>query len=552
MGRALSVIGVPTGPAEYSAALEGLTALDEYQLRANPGTPRLYDAGIRYTKEVTGEWRDVKKVLASGSGDCEALSTWRAAELRVSGEDPNASVVVYKTGATKYHAIVLRGDGTLEDPSVELGMKPPEGLVDAYDKWNTAVAAAPKQEEKAMVMGTGDDVACAVIGANPEPHVEEIVFDVVGTDDGHKGVLRIPLTDGRAIFASTSTAATEKEAAAKAHRVLGVIGSVWDDLAYFVPGGPQAQAALRLARNEHVQNLAKAAYQAGSRAVHKGADVVAPRRPMGMRPPVEAAQPDDVGPDVGPDFDDNGQGYADAPGMATDVMGDLVEVNGVLCGADELATLGAVNEALARGSIPRTIVGRASRGGGGKARGGGGGGKARGGGGGGKARGGGGAQQRGGGGAQQRGGGGAQQRGGGGAQQRGGGPGFGPPSGMPYGSTQPGGGDQGARAAYLAQQAKNAAADQMLQQSGGSGGGGGGGGDGAFDGGSGSNTAADQAAAEQADADLFSAYYGQQAFNEGQEAYFNTAEEASPDQFFGYVDPLAAEAMLADESIPAQ
>ena len=89
----------------------------------------------------------------------------------------------------------------------------------------------------------------------------------------------------------------------------------------------------------------------------------------------------------------------------------------------------------------------------------------------------------------------------------------------------------------------------MLQQSGGSGGGSGGGGDGGF----GSDyTAADSAAAEAADADLFAAYYGYQAQMGAESDYFDSAEEVSPEAFFGAGDLYQQEAMLADDSIPAQ
>lgn len=585
MGRALSVIGVPTGAGPYSAALEGLTALNEYILRANPQTPRLYESGVRYTKDSTDTWRDLTKVLATKSGDCEALSTWRTAELRVSGEDPNASVVVYKTGPTKFHAIVLRGDGSLEDPSVELGMKPPSGLLDAYASWNSAVEAAPQQEERPMVMGADDDVACAVIGANNEPHDGRVVFDVIGTGEGFKGQVRIPLHDGRAIYATTSTAANKTEAAKKAQRVLGVIGSFWDDLAILVPS-TQAQAAIRIAKNEHVQNLAKDAYQAGKRAIGKG-DKKGPTRQPGLNAFVQRqkqqaaddaaapAQGDYIPP--GGDVDaplsadaqfsdaqymDEGQGAEpyDEHGafMPSDVMGwdlaDLVHVNGVLCGVDELACLGHINEAMARMSKPRTVVGAARRapaGGRGGARGGAGGGRS----------------------ATPAAFGGPQMYQGGRPQtfqpfagQPGapvspfGGPTpFGSPYGAPtpfgaaspYGGPPPGVNPQSAAAMALYQRQQNMLKSQMLQQSGGSGGGGGGGG---YDGGGygGDYTASDAAADQQADADLWNAYYGNQALQEAQQQYFDTAQETSADQFFGAVDPYTAEAMLQDDSIPAQ
>ena len=612
MGRALSVIGVPTGAGEYSAALEGLTALNEYLLRANPSTPALHDAGVRYTKESTDKWRDLTAVLKTKAGDCEALSTWRAAELRVSGEDPNASVVVYKTGPAKYHAIVLRGDGSVEDPSVEMGMKPPAGLLAAYDDWNSTIAMAPKQEDQPMVMGEGDDVACAVVGANDAPSDLEVVYDVIGTDDGYKGVLRIPLSDGRAVFAETSTAATPKEAAGKAHRVLGVIGSVWDDLIVLAPS-PQAQAAIRIARNDHVQNLAKAAYGAGKKAIGRG-DKSSPSSSSSSRDPDGAAQrfaarhasdgvtlPTFDSVDDGAAFD-HGQGFDLTEGTPIDVDSGPVfyEVNGATMAADELAILGAVNEALARGSKPRPIVGRAARGGsaapsGGRAASSGGraapsGGRAAPSGG--APRGGafsnlmagnrpGGSSGSGGGAAVPRGssGGPATQARGGASQNPfaptsspfspsgpafgpsspyGGGPAFGTPGTPAYSGGPPAGfNPQSAAAAFLQQRQQNQAKSALLRQSDGSGGGGGGSGSGGGGGGGGSDydggyTQADAAASQQADDDLFAHYYGNQALQAQEEQFFNTAVETDADQFFGAVDTFTADSMLRDDSIPAE
>jgi hypothetical protein len=78
-------------------------------------------------------WRYPHDVITSGWGDCQDLSAYRAAELRVSGEDPMARVRVYPTGMgpdgsiTKFHAVVERGNGAVEDPSVILGMSPIPG-----------------------------------------------------------------------------------------------------------------------------------------------------------------------------------------------------------------------------------------------------------------------------------------------------------------------------------------------------------------------------------------------------------------------------------------
>jgi hypothetical protein len=618
MGRALSVIGVPTGAGEYSAALEGLTALNEYLLRANPETPPLHGAGVRYTREATDGWRDLKKVIASKSGDCEALSTWRTAELRVSGEDPNASVVVYKTGPAKFHAIVLRGDGTLEDPSVDLGMKPPAGLLAAYQDWNQKISAAPFEEDRPMVMGDNDDVASAVIGANEAPEDLEVVFSVVGTDDGYKGSIRIPLIDGRAIYAETSTAGTELEAEKKAARVLGVIGSVWDDLAALVPSA-QAQAAIRLAKNEHVQNLAKSAYATGRKAVgldKSSSSSSSPTRDPGLKAYIkrtrEAAAAAPVDADDGAQFDgpddlplDEGHGYSDEYADAAVMGWDLFDVDGVFCTGAEIECLGFVNEALARGSSP--TVGRAARSSSSAAPRGGSSsrsssasssaGRSSGGGFGGMMsafapRGGASSSSSasspsragassassppgfhaapspfapapspfapapppfspgGSGYAPSYGGGGGSFGGGYGA---GGGTSFSGAARFGGPGSQPGGvNPASARADGLRQLQANKQKADMLQQGGSGGGGGGGGGS---DGGGGfgePSTAADYAAAEAADDELFSAYYGNQAQQEAETAWFDTATETTADQFFGAVNPLEAEAMLADDSIPAQ
>lgn len=87
--------------------------------------PRLYASGVRYRRERPEEresWRTIPVVLAEGHGDCEDLASWRAAELRVSGEDPQARPFIYRTRSGSYHVVVRRGDGEVEDPSRLLGM----------------------------------------------------------------------------------------------------------------------------------------------------------------------------------------------------------------------------------------------------------------------------------------------------------------------------------------------------------------------------------------------------------------------------------------------
>lgn len=122
------------GARALDHALEGLVGLatDELllglpqELRGDGHErwfPSLYTSGVRYQRENgTERWLVPSQTLAAGRGDCEDLASWRAAELRVSGEDPNARARVIRSGPRTWHAIVERGDGRLEDPSRELGM----------------------------------------------------------------------------------------------------------------------------------------------------------------------------------------------------------------------------------------------------------------------------------------------------------------------------------------------------------------------------------------------------------------------------------------------
>ena len=122
-GDADAVIHVPASASFYEAAIEGLSLLDEQILTEAPDFPRLYESGVIYRKEARDTWRHADDVLCSGGGDCEDLAAWRVAELRVSGDDPDAYVYVYQSGPHRYHAVVARGSGRIEDPSLILGMQ---------------------------------------------------------------------------------------------------------------------------------------------------------------------------------------------------------------------------------------------------------------------------------------------------------------------------------------------------------------------------------------------------------------------------------------------
>lgn len=104
-------------------------------LRANPNTPRLYSDNliahkkrIHYELEEAGheDWQDIPTTLALGTGDCEDLACWRAAELTVLDNIPARPFFTVKqraNGGMLYHIRVkVTATGAIEDPSKKLGM----------------------------------------------------------------------------------------------------------------------------------------------------------------------------------------------------------------------------------------------------------------------------------------------------------------------------------------------------------------------------------------------------------------------------------------------
>ena len=114
---------IPGSKAPLEAALEGLAAVDAQLLRQDR-YPRLYESGVRYRCQDPGSkrWLTIPEVLQAGRGACKDLAAWRAAELRVLDGEP-AKLRTYRTSPRSWHAVVERGDGSIEDPSRLLGMK---------------------------------------------------------------------------------------------------------------------------------------------------------------------------------------------------------------------------------------------------------------------------------------------------------------------------------------------------------------------------------------------------------------------------------------------
>jgi hypothetical protein len=163
---------VPARADAFEAALEGLTRVNE-GLMQRENIPTLYEAGVRYRDEPRDVWRHALDVAGEKWGDCEDLAAYRAAELRHTGEDPGAYVTTYQSGPARYHAVVARSGGLVEDPSRVLGM--------GQKKTRTNMRHSAN-----------------IVGDDPLPG-DAITFEVIrlpggwGKRAGYRGYLRLPL-----------------------------------------------------------------------------------------------------------------------------------------------------------------------------------------------------------------------------------------------------------------------------------------------------------------------------------------------------------------------
>jgi hypothetical protein len=137
------------------AALESVTRLNESLLKSGEiptAKTAIKKHGIRWQPEPPGEehFDHAATVMARGHGDCDDLAPHHAASLRHTGEDPGAKAVVYKSGPMRWHAVVQRSDGSIDDPSRWAGMGQGVSGVGGFDvvgvdpaEWGVMGACVP-------------------------------------------------------------------------------------------------------------------------------------------------------------------------------------------------------------------------------------------------------------------------------------------------------------------------------------------------------------------------------------------------------------------------
>lgn len=121
---------LPTVDVKHlNVLVRALCALDVLYLRAHPQTPLLKSSGVVYRTQPHGceRFKTVPDVIAAGSGDCDQLAPWRAAELRVR-HGIKALPEVKRMSANLWHVYVRMPDGSVEDISAHLGMPVPPRL----------------------------------------------------------------------------------------------------------------------------------------------------------------------------------------------------------------------------------------------------------------------------------------------------------------------------------------------------------------------------------------------------------------------------------------
>jgi len=248
-------------PEALEAVLEA-TTLANAQAIAQGEVPHAVDAirkGIKWQPEpyLDGEHFDLAhKVLRRRWGDCDDLAPYLAGSHRASGEDPDARPKVLQSGPNRWHVVVERGDGRIEDPSKWAGM----GRKSSVSGYGGLVGVGPaiarpfaRDDGGALCVlphngkwlarcdvPWGDDYGLAHIASHarartPEDALEQAVHGALLVGE----MVRSPLTDRAQCAAELLLDHPD--------HVGSLFGSLLKGAASFVPGGSAALQAAKTA-----------------------------------------------------------------------------------------------------------------------------------------------------------------------------------------------------------------------------------------------------------------------------------------------------------------
>jgi hypothetical protein len=100
------------------AAVEGLCGINFALLRALRGqVPRLYESDVVYREPGKTKWHTIADLYDLGYGDCKDLVGTRVAELRYFDSELARPHVYLTRKDRRFHVVVERADGSMEDPS---------------------------------------------------------------------------------------------------------------------------------------------------------------------------------------------------------------------------------------------------------------------------------------------------------------------------------------------------------------------------------------------------------------------------------------------------
>lgn len=150
------------------AALEATTRLNESMLKSGqvPTFDQALGRGVKWKPEPFEDehFDHAAEVVKRGWGDCDDLAPYHAASLRHSGEDPGATAIARRSGPKRWHAVVQRSDGRIEDPSKAAGMG--RGI-NGIDEYGVNGAVLPLMFEPATSQVSGAYIVKPSIAMRP-------------------------------------------------------------------------------------------------------------------------------------------------------------------------------------------------------------------------------------------------------------------------------------------------------------------------------------------------------------------------------------------------